>query len=152
MPQPSVNFAQPEQFSSFQQQQQQQQQQQHPQAYISPTHNNSPLSPSGKSNSTYNGHTSTGTVIQSPEGGNEAVRPQAFESPSRLNCANTGPNIVSTATFQQPFYGAALDMSQQEWSPFGYSQFYPPPTAALGLGLGEWRGVAWRLHGGRGRR
>jgi hypothetical protein len=139
MTQSSVTFAQPHQFPNFQQQQQQQQ------AYTSPTHYNSPLSPSGKSTSTYNGHTtSTDIVIQSPDGVNEAVRPQAFESPSQLNCANNGPNMTSTATFHQPFYGAALDISQQEWSPFGYSQFYPPPTAALGLGLGEWRGLAWR--------
>jgi hypothetical protein len=113
------------------------------QAYTSPAQYEWPLSPSGKSTSTYNGHTtSIDSVLQIPEGVNESLRPIVFEAPSQFKCANISANMVSTDSFQQPFYGA-MDSSQQDWSPFGFTQVYPPPTAALGLGLGESSRIWW---------
>jgi hypothetical protein len=109
------------------------------QSYTSAAHYSSPLSPGGKSTSIYAGHTtSTNTVLQSPEAINEALRPQPSDVPSHLNYANNGQAMASTAIFQQPFYSiAAIDGSQQDSLPFGLTRFYPPPTAAVGLGLGE---------------
>jgi hypothetical protein len=88
------------------------------------------LSYGGKSSFHLLNTTSIDTVIRTPEAVNEtltervALRPQPFEVPAQFNCAETGPTMASTATFQ-------------DWSPYGFTSFYHPPTSALGWGLGE---------------
>lgn len=73
----------------------------------------------------------TGDNLRSHSGSADSTKPKGSKK-----CTETGPTMASTATPQQEFNGA-LNGAQPDWSPYGFTSFYPLPTMALVLGLGE---------------